>query len=111
VRLITQDALVVCDHKGIVQLDHRQTYVTIAQRLVLIDPDPEQRPIVRCPIPPPSKPCLHSMNVLSGYSQFMRIDGQRVCLETIVGLTDGMPMGVVNYKVNKPGQEFVSASA
>jgi hypothetical protein len=112
VRLITQDALVVCDHKGVVQLAHRQSYVTIARRLVLIDPDPEQRPIDHCPnAAPPMKPCLTSMSVTSGYSQFVRIDGRRACLDTVTGLTDGMPVGIVTYTVNKPGQTFVSASA
>jgi hypothetical protein len=112
VRLITQDALIVCDHKGVVKLVHRQSYVTIAGRLVLIDPDPEQRTIDRCPNrAPPMKQCTTTWRVESGYSQFVRIDGHRACLATVTGHTDGMPVGAVFYRVNKPGQTFVSASA
>jgi hypothetical protein len=45
--------------------------------------------------------------VQRGYSEFVRIDGRPVCLESVTGFTDGTPPGVVKYKVNAPGQSLV----
>jgi hypothetical protein len=46
--------------------------------------------------------------VQEGYSEYIRVENCRVCLDTITGLTDGTPPGKVMYVVRDAGQEFVS---
>lgn len=112
-RFLTLDAKLVCKHElGSVGLAATQQYVTVANRPVLVEPNPENRPIANCPnININIKPCQHTLVVNTGYSAFIRIDGKRVCLDTVVGLTDGTPPGVVQYKVNDPGQTLVAELA
>jgi hypothetical protein len=107
--LMTEDALVVCTHElGIVDIIATQTLVTIGQRSVLVEIDPQSRPIGGCPnVGPGIKACLTTLVVKEGYSDLMRINGKRVCLDTVTGYTDGTPPGVVKYKVNNPGQDLV----
>jgi len=57
------------------------------------------------------RPCLTTLKVTAGYSNLIRIAGRRVCLDTITGLTDGTPPGLVKYKVNNAGQPFVQEAA
>ncbi len=111
-RWLTEDAKLVCKHElGRVQIVATQTLVTIAQRKVLVEIDPEGRPIVGCPHTGAAvKPCTATLKVEQGYSEFLRIGGRRVCLDTVTGLTDGMPPGVVKYLVRDPGQEFVEGT-
>jgi hypothetical protein len=109
-KLLTEDALLVCAHElGTVQIKWTQDLVTVEQRKMLVEPDPESRPIVACPnIGATIKPCQNTLRVREGYSDLLRIDGRRVCLDTVTGLTDGTPPGTVEYKVRAPGQQFVS---
>jgi hypothetical protein len=109
-RLLTVDALVVCAHElGRVGLVHSQPWVTVEGRPVLVRADPEGRPIAGCPnIGPTIKPCTSTLAVKVGYSDLVRIGGRAVCLDTLSGLTDGTPPGVVKYKVNAPGQPLVT---
>ncbi len=108
-QLLTQDAVLVCAHEvGMVGIIATQPFVTIENRKVLVDSDPESRPIVGCPnVGPTIKPCLTTLKVEVGYSDLLRIDGKRVCLDTVTGKTDGTPPGMVKYKVRSPGQNFV----
>ena len=108
-RWLTEDAVLVCAHEvGLVGIKTSQNFVTVNRRRVLIDDNPETCPIVGCPNTGPSiKPCTQTLKVREGYSKFIRIEGQRICLETVVGLTDGTPPGTVIYKVRNPGQNFV----
>ncbi|RPI66332.1 MAG: hypothetical protein EHM38_10280 [Geobacteraceae bacterium] len=107
--ILTEDGLVVCSHElGIVKIEPGQTLVTIEGRKVLVEIDPQGRPISGCPMVGPGiKACLTTLAVKEGYSDLMRIDGKRICLDTVTGLTDGTPPGTVKYKVNKPGQNLV----
>jgi len=107
--LMTEDALVVCTHElGIVGIVAGQTLVTIGRRKILVEIDPQGRPIGGCPnVGPSIKPCLTTLVVKEGYSSLLRINGKRVCLDTVTGFTDGTPPGVVKYKVNNPGQNLV----
>ncbi len=109
---LTQTAVVTCDHVvGIVGIVASQQFVTIDGKAVLVSPDPVGKPIVGCPnIGPTIKPCLTTLAVKKGYSDFVSVDGRKVCLEPVTGLTDGTPPGVVNYKVRAPGQQFVNVS-
>ena len=106
---LTEDAVLVCKHEnGRVHLAPAQGTVTIDGRRVLVENDPEKKPITGCPnVGAAIKPCTFTLAVSEGYSEFLRIGGRRVCLETVTGLTDGTPPGVVKYKVRRPGQDFV----
>lgn len=108
-KLLTEDAVLVCDHEnGKVAIAATQDWVTIDGRAVLVDNDPEGRPISGCPNTGAMiKPCTSTLKVKKGYSDFVQIDGKAVCLDTVTGLTDGTPPGIVDYKVRRPGQDWV----
>ena len=109
---LTEDAVLVCKHEmGVVKIIPTQTLVTVGGRKVLVDNDPEAKTIGGCPNTNPAagmRPCLNTLKVQQGYSDFLRVDGRSVCLDTVTGLTDGTPPGVVKYIVRSAGQEFVS---
>ncbi len=111
--LLTEDVLVVCQHElGTVSIQPTQDWVTISRRRVLVEPNPEGRPIKACPnIGATIKPCQTTLKVQEGYSDWIRIGGRRVCLDTVTGLTDGTPPGLVKYHVRQPGQQLVSEAA
>lgn len=107
--LLTEDAVLTCSHElGIVTNTTTQDFVTIKKRRILIESNPESRPIVGCPnVGPAIKPCMTTLKVNQGYSSLLRINGHRICLSNIQGLTDGTPPGVVKYQVRSPGQNLV----
>jgi hypothetical protein len=110
--VLNEDALLVCRHElGRVELAPAQDWVRGDGRRLLVEPDPEQRPIKGCPnIGPTIRPCQTTLKVRVGYSTFVRIDGRPICLDSVLGLTDGTPPGVVKYKVNRPGQDLVDCT-
>lgn len=112
---LTEDARLVCKHElGIVDIARSQEWVTVEGRSVLVDDDPESRSIDGCPnINPPAgmRACKNTLRVQRGYSDLLRVDGSRVCLDTVLGLTDGTPPGTVEYKVRHAGQDLVSEFA
>jgi hypothetical protein len=109
-KLLTEDAVLICSHElGIVDIQATQDLVTIEGRQALVEKNPESRPIKGCPnIGATIKPCQQTLRVQVGYSDFIRIEGKRICLDSVRGLTDGTPPGTVPYKVREPGQSFVS---
>lgn len=109
-RILTEKALLVCKHEvGRITNKPSQDFVTIGKHRVLVESDPEGRSIGGCPVVPPiGRACVTTLKVQTGYSNWIRIGGNAVCLDTITGFTDGTPPGVVKYKVNFAGQEFVS---
>ena len=111
--LLTELAVLCCKHEnGIVRQDESQKFVTIDHKRVLVEPDPEHRPIVGRPnYGINMKPCTMTLKVSEGYSTFVRIGEHHVCLDTVTGLTDGTPPGIVKYKVRTPGQQFVNSIA
>lgn len=110
-QVITQDAIVACDHQnGLVALAPSQTLVYINGRNVLVEPDPVGKPIAGCPnVGPTIKPCTTTLPVSAGYSDLARVDGRRICLDGVTGLTDGMPPGSVKYSVKTSGQNLVTS--
>ena len=112
-RWLTEDAKLVCKHElGHVGIVATQPFVSIAGRKVLVESDPEGRPITSCPnYGPTIKPCTTTLKVQAGYSSWLRIGGHSVCLDTVTGLTDGMPPGTVKYLVRDPGQTLVDEKA
>ena len=115
--ILTDKAKLVCQHKtGVVLIIATQQLVRIDGRYVLVGGlpkgDPEFQPIAGCPnFGLTIKPCTFSLKVMRGYSSFIFINGRPICLDTISGLTDGTPPGVVKYEVVQPGQVFVEAQA
>lgn len=113
-RWLTEDATIACDHGGRVTNEPTQNLVRIEAKRVLVEPNPEGRAIHGCPNVNPVigiRPCKTTLKVKQGYSSFVRIAKAPVCLDSIEGLTDGTPPGVVNYKVRDAGQQFVDAVA
>ena len=111
-RWMSEDATVVCDHQvgNVTSFDPAQGWVTVGGRKVLVQPDPVGRSISGCPnLPPMGKPCTNTLAVTAGYSTFIQIDGRAVCLDTVVGMTNGV--APVQYRVRSPAQELVDASA
>jgi len=108
--LLTEDAKIVCTHElGNVQVIATQDLVTVEHRKVMVERDPEGRPISGCPNTAPGvKPCTSTLTVITGYSPQIRIQGRRLCLDSVTGFTDGTPPGVVKYEVRQAGQSFVS---
>jgi hypothetical protein len=109
---MTEDATVVCDHQlgNVTGFSPAQSWVTVMERRILVEPDPVGRSIVGCPnLPPMGKPCTNTMAVTAGYSSLLRIDGQRICLDTVVGMTNGV--APVLYRVRSPAQQLVDSSA
>lgn len=116
---ITIESVIKCGHDGKIRNEPSQEWVRIGQRpdddadqrpLVLVDSDPQGREIVACPnFGANIKPCKKTLRVAKGYSEWIRIDGQRVVLSHLDGLTDGTPPGTVHYDVRDPKQTFVRA--
>ncbi|MBP1466291.1 hypothetical protein EYB53_011295 [Candidatus Chloroploca sp. M-50] len=106
---LSEDGVLVCAHElGIVNHKPTQDLVTIAHRRVLVATNPESQTIVGCPnIGPTIKPCTTTLAVKQGYSDLVRIQGKQVCLDTVIGLTDGTPPGIVEYHVRRAGQDLV----
>ena len=112
-QVMTEDAIVLCTHQlGNIGNQPSQSLVTINGRRVLVDNDPEQRNVRLCPnIGVTMKPCQNTLKVIAGYSTLAKIDGKKVCLDTVAGLTDGTPPGIVEYRVRYAGQQLVGSSA
>lgn len=109
-KVLTDKAVLVCNHEtGIVANHPSQHLVTVEGRPVLVEDDPERRAIKGCTMTvlPTIKPCSITLKVKHGYSNLVRIEGHRICLESITGLTDWAGADV-NYKVRTPGQTFVT---
>lgn len=110
-KLLVLSGVLRCGHDGKVGNVASQTWVRAVSSPVLVEPDPQGRSIAGCPnISVFFKPCLHTLAVRSGYSTFIRIDGQAACLETVIGFTDGTPPGAVDYTVRDAGQTLVEAT-
>ncbi len=114
-KVLTEEGLLVCDHVlGHVKNRPSQKLVTISGKRVLVETDPEGRGISGCPNTNPLagiKPCQRTLKVQKGYSALVRIDGRRVCLDSVRGFTDGTPPGTIHYYVRKPGQALVSVDS
>ena len=109
-KLLTHNAILKCGHEtGIVGIIPTQHLVSIKGRKVLVEKDPEARPIVGCTnVGPTILPCVTTLVVEGeGYSSLLKIDGRRVCLDTVAGHTVGTPPSNT-YSVSNPGQTLVT---
>ncbi len=113
-KMLTVQAKVICKHVTgvVVDLLASQDMVHIRNEPVLVEHDPEGKTILGCAnVSLTIKPCTTTLRVQQGYSSFIYINGHRVCLDAVSGLTDGTPPGVVKYVVADPAQHFVEGSA
>lgn len=111
-RWIHRDSLVTCGHDGRVTNRATQRWLTVEGVPVLVATDPEGRDITACPnYGPTVKPCAKTLTVTAGYSTWLRVDGHRVVLSNLDGLTDGSPPGAVHHTVRDPRQRFLEADA
>lgn len=110
---LTEKAVLTCKHElGVVAIAATQSLVSVHGHRVLVERDPEGRPILGCPnLGATIKPCLATLPVQAGYSDLLRIEGRRICLDTVTGLTDGTPPGTVAYQVRSAGQSLVSEAS
>lgn len=110
-RVLVEDGVLRCGHDGVVANVPSQAWVRVTGSPVLVEPDPQGRSLSMCPnIGVNIKPCTTTLVVRRGYSRFVRVGGHAVCLDTVVGYTDGTPPGLVEYTVRDPGQNLVAAS-
>jgi hypothetical protein len=111
--LLPEDADLRCGHMGKVKNKPSQDWVTIEGKRILVEDDPEGRDIDLCPFRNPAglPPCRHTLKVSKGYSVFVTIGEHAVCLDSLIGLTDGTPPGIVPYLVRDPAQKWVSGAA
>ena len=117
--VLTEDAVLKCDHGGIVDLKPRQDWVCVGGRRVLIEDDPLGRKLHRCPmITPTTPPCTRTISVAEApsYAAFVRVmtkgdQPRRMCLDTATGHTDWARLATVSFHVTAPGQFFVTVKA
>jgi len=112
-KLLTEDAVILCTHVlGRVANEPTQSLLRVNGRRVLVAKNPEQKSISGCPnIGATIKPCQQTLPVIVGYSMFVKVDNAQVCLDAVVGLTDGTPPGAVEYNVRRAGQTLVKANS
>src|SRR5262245_174364 len=95
---LTKRTAIKCAHDGRVENVPSQHWVHVDGEDVLVDNDPEGRASRACPnFGPTIKPCAKTLRVNTGFSGFVKIDGNRLVLSNLDGLTDGTPPGTVHY--------------
>lgn len=111
-KILNQLSIQTCDHgSGIVANAASQTWCRIDGAPILVGNDPAQKGIAGCPnMGPTIKPCTSTLNVEQGKSSFVKVGGKPVCLDTVVGGTDGTPPGATKYRVKFAGQIYVSTT-
>jgi hypothetical protein len=109
--LVTSNARIVCAHAGQVQLIPKQTTVQIQGGMVMRETDLIGAPIVGCAQAPSTntKPCTTVVSVIPGSGSNPRVlaQGMPVHLDTLTGITDGVPPGTI--QVLSAGQTVVQA--
>src|SRR3954447_22227862 len=108
--LVNVNAAIMCAHGGKVMLIAKQTSVTAGGAPVLCEGDLVGAPIVGCAQPPSpgTKPCTMVVSTLPGSSSpTVMVLGRPVLLQTLQGMTDGVPPGML--MVANPGQATVQA--
>jgi hypothetical protein len=79
--ILTENAQLYCKHgPGHVTNQPSQSFVTVEGARILVESDPVGRTISGCPSVVPFKPCLVTLVVQKGYSDFIRIGERRSTL-------------------------------
>lgn len=110
---LNEAALVTCDHAtGVVANRSSQPFVRIVGRPVLVGNDPANKGIGGCSnLAATIKPCTRTLGVEAGKSTFVFVRGKPICLETVVGGTDGTPPSITKYRVRFPGHTLVDVAS
>lgn len=111
-KAITEAAFITCDHAtGVVAHSSSQSLVRITGSLVLVGQDPANNSINGCMnMGPTIRPCKNTLAVEQGRSSFVYIRGKPICLDTVVGGTDGTPPSATKYRVRSAGQALAFLS-
>ncbi|HXW78348.1 MAG TPA: hypothetical protein VEJ84_02560 [Acidimicrobiales bacterium] len=112
--VLTEASSLHCGHNlGKVGIEPSQDLVRIEGKRLLIQPDPEQRPIHGCPnVSTSTKACQKTTSkVRTGYSEFVRVLGHPIVLANLVGETNGSPPAGATYSVADVAQDLVETSA
>jgi hypothetical protein len=116
--VLTKGSVLKCTHGGQVDTSGApERWVTIEARSVLCGQDPAGLPIGAaprglpiCPTPRTNttKPCERTIAVIAGQSDFVFVDGLPMCLEILIGTTDGLAPAIgVKYSVDEARQPLV----
>lgn len=108
--VITANARIVCSHGGQVTLVPRQPTVTAGGGAIMREGDLIGAPIIGCAQAPSTntKPCTMVVSTLPGGSApKVSVGGMPAHLDTLSGVTDGVPPGTIS--VVSAGQTTVSA--
>ncbi len=112
-RPLTELGLSTCDHaSGIVTLLSSQHLVKIHGGFILVGSDTVSKGIAGCSNAGPTiKPCTSTLNIESGKSSFVTINGRPILLDTVVGGTDGTPPGATKYRIKAVGHALVEIAS
>ncbi|MEV8630888.1 hypothetical protein AB0395_04455 [Streptosporangium sp. NPDC051023] len=106
--VLTTGASIGCGHGGTVQVVPGQRTLTVAGAPVLVAGDLEGKPITHCvPTAPGAVPCTAVASVIGGSATTLSVGGHPALLDTLSGLTNGSPPGVLT--VLTPGQTVLQA--
>jgi hypothetical protein len=96
--VVNSSAVILCAHGGKVTLIPKQMTVTAGGSPVMCEGDIMGSPIVGCAQPPSvaTKPCTLVVSTLPGGSSLkVSAGGKPVHIDTLTGMTDGVPPGVI----------------
>jgi hypothetical protein len=109
--ILNSNAIIMCDHGGMVELIPKQFQVSIEGGFVLCDPDLVGAPITGCSQPATSytAPCTLVVETLPGSSSpNIIVAGRPAYIETLTGVTNGSPPGTIS--VVFPGQAIAEGA-
>lgn len=111
--VLVAESVVKCAHGGIVGIKPSQNLVFIEEVPMLVEPDLVDRPISACPhTSGATPPCLVTVSVEEGptYASFVRIEGRRLCKDSLSGKTDWSKLSLVPFNATDARQTLVSVS-
>src|SRR3954462_6779581 len=97
--IVNSNATIICAHGGRLTITPRQSWVLVQGAPALCEPDLIGAPIVggAQPPTPSTKPCTTVVATLPGSSSpRVTAGGRPVYLDTLSGMTDGVPPGLVS---------------
>jgi hypothetical protein len=116
-KVLTEDALIQCQHGGRVQVIASQRVLMAGGRPVLVQGDLDGKPISGCPVVDSSPPaplmkrCLMVVSMTAGGASKLAAGGKPVLLDTAIGFTDGIttPGPTNTWRVVGAGQNTLEA--
>ena len=107
--VLNAKATIGCGHGGSVQISAGQAKLVAGGAAVLVDGDLDGATISGCTTPKSDKTskCQSVSSVIGGTAAKLSAGGSKVLLDTVSGLTDGVPPGTL--VVQTPGQTILQA--